>query len=167
MLNVTKSKVIVSSNNIIVDMALFIWNSVLYHLYRSIPIFTIFHICSRVNCFQVRSILAVAECLWSLICRQHDQKKSWYEMTGQWSVFVPGSPKTPYWLDKRNSMKTCPSLNDCMVSAFQTQLHNMTGFCRYVRPRPHMVRALWSITVYPQKQWTLIQRQYLVGWNNI
>ena len=28
--------------------------------------------------------------------------------------------------------------------------------------RPHAVRALWSISLYPQKQWTLVQWQYLV-----
>lgn len=105
-----------------------------------------FHLYHLPCWFQFSCISALAECPLGF-----DLQTSWSKEELVWNgrtvvcVFVPGSAKTPYWLDVSYSMETDLSWHDCMVSAFQTPLHNMTRFGRFVRPIAHTVMAVWSI----------------------
>lgn len=89
-------------------------------------IFVTFLICSWANC-----LLLCFNSVWVL--GVFDLQTAWSKgelvggVRGQWSVIVPGSPKTPCWLHGCYSMKTDLSLRDYTPSVFQKQQLNMTG----------------------------------------
>lgn len=77
-------------NHIIVDITTLEENSIYDH-YLSVPICSTFPVDFSLAVFQLW-----LSAFWALICRHHDQKKSWCGMTGQWCVCLSRGHQRPH-----------------------------------------------------------------------